>query len=390
MVTRMNMTKRTGFVAFLLLMGLFAVGAFAQIDAYSVEVAVYDKSDSERSDAYQVALRRVLRNNSGDKTVLNRDLVRQELNQAENYVNGFSYRTPPPGTIIANDTPITDKVRRSGQATQLMLISFDRALVAELIDSSAPSRTSQADEPAPVSVLDTNSALVWLLIQDEGRDIRISDPAAINVQSRAREIAGAVGMSLVFPSGDAEDQLALTTEDMLMQNMDKVLAASARYGQDMVLLGTLSRLGAQGWRGNWVRSLGTELQQSSFDTATLDEAMKEGLKVLTSAAAIDESFRYGGGAVSEAEALVWVGSITSTEDYARMMRFLESQPSVSTVYPKEISETSMVFSVVPRSALIDIESAIQGVPWLRRSAPPVTTVSNSLVRNVDVALEYSR
>lgn len=386
----MKITIQTGLLACLLLFGLISGAAVAQTDAYSVEVAVSDKSDSEQSDAYQMALRRVLRNTSGDKTVLNRDLIRQELKQAKNYVNGFSYRAPPPGTVISNDTPITDKVRQSGQATQLMLISFDRALVAELIESSAPAKAGKKDEQEAAPVLNTNSALVWLLIQDDGRDIRISDPAAVNVQSRAREVAGAAGISLVFPAGDAEDQLALTLDDMLNQDMDKVQAASARYGQDMVLLGTLSRLGAQGWRGNWVRMLGSELQQSSFDTATLDEAIQEGVRVLTSVAAIDESFRYGGGAVSEAEGLVWVGSITSTDDYARMMKFLESQPSVSTVYPKEINETSMVFSVVPRSALIDIEAAIQGKTWLRRSAPPVATVNNSLARNADIALEYSR
>jgi hypothetical protein len=389
MKSQMCSCWRTALLTFLL---LFSAAVHAQTDAYSVEVAVADKSDTEQRNAYQVALRRVLRNTSGDKTVLNRDLVRQELKQAINFVKGFSYRTPPPGTVISSDTPITERVRQSGQATQLMLISFDRQLVAELIESSAPARANTEDQDAPPAVaLNTDSALLWLLIQDDGRDIRVSDPAAANIQRRAREIAGAAGISLVYPTGDAEDQLALTVDDMLSQDFNKLAVASERYGQDMILSGTLARRGAQGWLGEWVRLLGTEMQQSSFETATLDEALKEGLQVLNSIAAIDETYRYGGNAQSGTEGLVWVGSVTSTDDYARVINFLQDQPAVSTVYPKEVSDTAIVFSIVPRSALTDISAAAANAPWLRRSAPPVVSpVDNSVARNADLALEFNR
>ena len=50
----------------------------------------------------------------------------------------------------------------------------------------------------------------------------------------------------------------------------------------------------------------------------------------------------------------------------------------------------MVFAVLPRSAMVDIEAALFDVPWLRRTAAPSTTVSGSLGRNADLALEYSR
>ncbi|MBX2884660.1 MAG: DUF2066 domain-containing protein [Granulosicoccus sp.] len=382
----------------LLLMGFFAGTAAAQSDAYSVEVAVADKSDSEQKDAFQLALRRVLRNNSGDKTVLNRDIVRQELTQAVNYVKGFTYRTPPAGTVISSDTPITDRVRQTGQATQLMLISFERAMVGDLIDSSAPARADQTEEgdegEQPVAVPRSNSALVWLLIQDDGRDILISDPAAVNVQRRSREIAGATGISLAYPVGDTEDQLALTIDDMLNADVDRLLAASERYGQPHILLGTLSRGSAQAWRGRWLRVLGTDVQQSEFETQTLDEALKQGLQVLSSVASIDESYRYGGESQSGTEALILVGSVTSTEDYARLMNFLQGQSAVSTVYPKEITETSVLFSVVPRSAIAQISAASANESWLIQSVAPVSgpssNLSDSPARNADLTLELNR
>ena len=175
---------------------------------------------------------------------------------------------------------------------------------------------------------------MWLLIQDEGRDILISDPAAVNVQSRAREIAGASGMSLVFPTGDEEDQESVSIDDLLQLSTERIVPASLRYDRDVILIGTLSRDGASGWRGQWLRTLGDEQQQRETLTTSLDAALQEGLALLSSLAAGDDSYQYGGGAVSDTEALLWVGSIASTADYAQVMNFLESQPAVSTVYPK--------------------------------------------------------
>jgi len=372
----------------------YAGQAQAQTDAYSVEVAVFDRSREEQIDAYSVALRRVLLSNSGDKTLLNRDDVRNGLKQAESYVQGFSFRAPAPGTVIPSDTPLTRKVQETGQATQLMLVRFDRTLVDALIFGAISgvdrnSLSSATDETgAPVVPINLDSALVWLLIQDQGRDIQISDPAAANVQNRAREIAGAAGISLVYPTGDEEDQLSLTSQDILLKNVERINLASARYRQDVVLSGSLSRLGARGWRGEWVHIVGDQAQQTVFETSSLDEALQKGIGVLGDAAVVDESYRYGGSATSDTEALVWVGSLNSTADYANVMAFFEALPTVATVYPKEVQQNAMVFSVVPRSSLLDIESGVFNTSWLQRSTVPISDQSNSIARNADFAIEY--
>lgn len=362
----------------------------AQSDAYSLEVAVADRGGEEQQQAYQVAFRRVLLNNSGDKTLLNRDDIRDGLKRAEQYVSGFSYRTPPPGTVIESDTPITEEVRRTGQATQLMLVSFDRDSVTGLIEGAKSASAEKAGEEPAEPVLRTDSALVWLLVQDDGRDIMISDPAAVNVQARAREIVGAAGISLVFPSGDEEDQAALGLEDLLVRDLERIRAASARYAQDTVLIGTLARNGAQGWRGQWTRLVGEQTEEQAFDTGSLDEALQRGLSILGAKDSLDETYRYGGSAVSDTEALVWVGSIRSIGDYATMMKFFDNLPAVSTVYPKEVSDTAIVFALLPRSSLTAVESAVVSQDWLRRTAPPVSDVDGSLSRNADLALEFGR
>ncbi len=373
--------------------GVYPGLSLAQTDAYSLEVAVAERSDSEQQDAYKAALRRVLLNNSGDKTILNRDLVRQALNEPETYVQSFSYRRPPPGTVIASDTPTTEQVRQTGQATQLMLVSFERQLVSLLIAGSEPDGASEEEVTSAVDAfVVSDSALVWLLIRDDDRDIFISDNAAANVQNRAREIAGAAGISLVYPTGDQEDFSYLPGEALVAQNFDplNLQSMSERYAQKTMLIGYMTRIGARGWQGQWTQVSGDQQRQSQFETSSLDEGLQQGLGILSSVGQVDETFRYGGSAVSGTEALLWVGSVNSTQDYASLMNFLQEVPSVSTVYPKEINSTSIVFSVVPRSALSGIESALFDAQWLRRTAPPVSTSRSSLLRNVDLALDVVR
>jgi len=237
-----------------------------------------------------------------------------------------------------------------------------------------------------------NSALVWILIQDEGRDIFISDPVANNVRNRAREIAGAAGISLTYPTGDEEDLALITLDDISAQSFDpdNLAAISQRYAQGTILIGYLSRNGAQGWLGQWNRVIGQDLQQSQFESSSLDQALQQGLSMLSSVAQIDESFRYGGTSTSDTEGLVWVGSLDSTEDYARMMRFFSGISAIGTVYPKEVQSNSMVFSVIPRSALVDIESALSSVGWLQRTSTPLTSDLNSPTSSADLAIVHRR
>jgi hypothetical protein len=362
--------------------------ARAQTDAYSVEVAVTDRSADEQKSAYLVAFRRVLLNNSGDKTLLNRDGIRDGLNNAEDFVTAFTYRTPPPGTVISSDTPITQLVRKTGEATQLMMVTFDRTLVRKLIDTTS-GVANEDDQAAPIA-RQSKSALVWLLIQDAGRDIRISDSEAVNVQARAREIAGAMAIPLVFPTGDEADRSALGIDDMLTMDSEAVLLASERYEPSTILSGSIRRNGSRGWTAQWLRLSGDEKAASGFDSNSLDEALQQGISLLAGAAAADSSYLYGGSAASDTEGLVWVGSVDSLSDYASLIRFFEAVPNVATVYPKEIGETTMVFAILPRAALRDIENETAAQSWIRRTIPSTGGVTGGLAGSADLALELSR
>ncbi|MEE9321058.1 MAG: DUF2066 domain-containing protein [Granulosicoccus sp.] len=368
---------------------------WAQADAWSVEVAVTDRSPEEQAAAYKVALRRVLLSNSGDKTLLNRNDVREGLSNAESFVEEFRYRTPEPGTVVSADMPLTSRVRESGQATQFMLVRFDRTSVRELIDSAPRRDDSDEGEESkvPEPFTRVEAAIVWMLIEDDGRNIMISDPAAINVRERARELAGANGVSLNYPVGDAEDLAALGVEDITQRKLDRIRLASERYAPSVILIGQLRRVGARGWSSDWLRISGEVVEETHFTDNKLDTALSSGVAWLSAVAdsgVADASYRYGGEEGSDTEGLVSVSSLDSTASYATIMNFLTGIPSVETVYPKEIREGGMVFAVLPRGALIDIASAVADQTWLRRASVSADQQGSLLVRNAELSLDYLR
>ena len=444
---------------------LVAPPSRAQSDAFSAEVAVADRGAEERAAAYAEALRRVLLDNAADRTLMNRDDVREALREADAYVETFRFDAPRPGTGIPPGTPVTDAVRRSGEAEGLLLVRFDRARVLALIDGGdgvgtggdAAGRADAAPGAGPAALAGSlsgplsgpgaerafdgvGSVLVWLLVEDGERVVRGDDPAARKVRERLREIAGGAGVSIAF--GDAGD---LDLEALRALDVEAVRAASLRYATDAVLAARLARgvdapdgagdvsggvssvpadAGAvrddvgsgaapgaagidlrdrlprpapdpdAGWRGEWLKATvpdapaggtsddpeaGSAPRAVALRTLTtsrrLDDALRDGLGWLLPelASGAGATYAYGGGG-DATEGLVWVGSLDSVAEYARVMALFESVGGVDSVYPRTVADGAGVFAVRPRRALDAIVAAAAGTGWLRRGAPPLDVV----------------
>ncbi len=399
--------------------------AVAQTDAYSVEVAVASRSPDERQDAYQVALRRVLLANSGDKTLMNRDDVREALQQAEAYVETYRFRIPEPGTLIPSDTPITAVVRDSGEAIGLLMVRFDRDSVLALINQE--SSTVAADQEAqdgeavdPFAQVD--QALVWLLIDDTDRAIRGVDRVAGKVRERLREIAGGGGVALVFPTDDAVAD-GVPDNALRSLNIDLIREASVRYSADVVLVGHLTRAEAAdagidandevstladqqggvtvspptngsasgGWVGSWVKFAGDQSQSVQTGGETLDDVLRGGIAWLGSDPTLGQPAEYVyGGSGSSTEGLVLIDGIESLRDYAQLNRLLASVPGVSASWAREISGNSMVFAVLPRGALGAVSSALDTTSWLRRGGSAADRRLSDVARNAELLYDVVR
>jgi len=402
LTSAVNWRKVIGFVGLFTTLVMNIGLAQAQLDAYSIQVAVADRSDAELQNANLIGMRSVLLANSGDKTLLNRDDVRAGLDQAANYVASFRYNTPAPGTVIPPRTPLTDSVRSSGEATQLILIQFNRELINQLIQSGADvqSESEPESEPDSEEVIDpfTNvtSALMWLIVEDGGNQMLISAANGQNVMERAREIAGGSGLSLSFPAGDNTDVQAVGIDDIKTSAIDAVNAAAERYAQPLTLAAHLSRTRTGSWEAVWFKVANDGQQQNQASTSrNLDEALQKGIAWLNSesleSVPVQDSFQTSLRAnTSSTEGLVWVSPLRTTQNYAQVMAFLTSLDGVSVAYPKEVLDNGVVFAIVPRSALPAISSAAGSADWLRQSATPTSAGESQYANAIAVAFEYLR
>ncbi len=360
--------------------------AQAQLDAYSIQVAVADRSASEQQNAYLIGMRSVLLSNSGDKTLLNRSEVRAGLQQAESFVQAFSYSVPEPGTVIPRSTPLTDVVRKTGKATQLMLIQFDPNRITQLINSKQDD--DNQNDKAPLNPFaNVRSALSWLIIQDGNDPVLVGASKAQNIMERAREIAGGSGVALSFPAADDTDQQSLLPEDIKTGNVARINAASQRYASNLTLLAYLTRNRVGRWEGQWVKVSGQQKDSTSFTSKSLDEALQQGIAWLT-----QQSSAASGSLIplTTTEALLWVSPISSTQSYSRVIEFLNSIDTVDSVYPKEILPGGIVFAVVPRNALSTVAAAASSTGWLQRSTLPVSANQSRYADSIALTFENLR
>lgn len=366
---------------------MLAPSAQAQLDAYSIQVAVADRSASEQQNAYLIGMRSVLLSNSGDKTLLNRTEVRTGLQQAESYVQAFSYSVPEPGTVIPRSTPLTDVVRKSGKATQLMLIQFDPNRITQLINSKQGDDENQGEEAPLNPFANVRMALSWLIIQDGNEPVLVGASKAQNIMERAREIAGGSGVALSFPAADEADQRSLLPDDIATGNIARINAASQRYASNLTLLAYLTRNRVGRWEGQWVKVSGQQKDTTSFTSKSLDEALQQGIAWLT-----QQSSATSGSLIplTTTEALLWVSPISSTKSYSRVIEFLNSVDSVDSVYPKEILPGGIVFAVVPRNALSTVAAAASSTGWLQRSTLPVSANQSRYANSIALTFENLR
>ena len=360
-----------------------SISASAQ-DAYTVEVAVADRSPAEQDAAYRIAMQRVLLDNAADKTLLNRTDVRTALASAKTYVVQFNYRRPDTDEVIPATMPVTDLVRNTGEATQIMKVRFDRESITSVIKGVPQSADNNA--PAPVNF---RNALVWMLIRDNGRDLLIGGGAGANVMQRSREIAGGNGIVLSFPAADEIDIQALGG-DAIGLSQEAVLSASVRYTAPVVVSADISRRRPVGWQGQWQRIANNQVETESFEASSLDELLNLGLTWMApgQSSNVVASTLAAPAAPLASESTIWFSGVRTTADYAQLMQLVNGIDSLQSVYAKELRDQGVMIAVQPRSALSQVRTRLAQVASLRETARPVFSDGSSPA--VDAAFDFAR
>ncbi len=291
-----------------------AVMAIEVTDLYQGIVPVESRDNvRERQQAFNEALRQVLLKITGNGTIYNQPLIRRALTNADNYVDTWSYRTVT-SSRGEDDT--------SGEAPGIELsVTFFEPEVLALLDSAG----------IPLWPRNRPYTLVWLVIQDElgGRQlVGSSSRDNLDILSMLESGAQRRGLPVLLPILDFDDLRAVSTNDVWNMETERLLAASARYQSESVLVIRLFRTlaGDVFGRSNYL------FRNQVFELELFEESVETFVEQ-SIALAVDELSAYYAvllsGTDSSMEVNLTVNGITSAEDYASLLGYIAQLTDVN-------------------------------------------------------------
>ena len=270
---------------------------------YQAEATVQSQGEAQRKAGFSRALGQVLQRITGDRGVMQRPGVAQELREAGDYVDGYDYRQDE-GVSPVTGAPTYDTT---------LVVRFDQDKVDTLV--SALGLPVWA-EPRPKPVL-------WLAI-DDGSGPRLVGLAQAGAARSALDRAKARGYKLGLPSGSAAEQAAVGA--IWRGDTSVISRLSSRYSPPMQLIGKLYR-NAGGWTADWTFvDKGRVLDQWSSSDVDARRAMAAGAD-----GAADALFaRYAKAPPSGEPGVVRVvfTGLHGGDDYMRLSGYLQGLPVV--------------------------------------------------------------
>jgi hypothetical protein len=320
-----------------------AVMAIEVTDLYQGIVPVESRDNvRERQQAFNEALRQVLLKITGNSTIYNQPLIRRALTNADDYVETWSYRTV---TSSRGEDDI------SGEAPGIELtVTFFEPEVLALLDSAG----------IPLWPRNRPYTLVWLVIQDElgGRQlVGSSSRDNLDILSMLEIGAQRRGLPVLLPILDFEDLRAVSTNDVWNMDTERLLAASARYQSESVLVIRLFRTlaGDVFGRSNYL------FRNQVFELELFEESVETFVEQ-SIALAVDELSAYYAvllsGTDSSMEVNLTVNGITSAENYASLLGYIAQLTDVNEHHIVRVKDQTIQLKLVTGGQLRQLVETI--------------------------------
>ncbi|MFM9817396.1 UNVERIFIED_CONTAM: DUF2066 domain-containing protein [Spiribacter pallidus] len=214
-----------------------------------VRVAVSDDSAAARSAAIETGVVRMITRLTGDPAVGD-SLIGQRLQeQADRFVEGFSYRR------LETESETETEDAADAQRLELALQLDEPALREALVRAGV--RVWPSELP---------TVLVWLALERDGERQLLDASAAAALAPGLRSLAAERGIRVFFPLLDLADRQTLTYVDVAAGFTEPIREASKRYNADLVLAGRLQRDATGYVRSRWI-GLGEEVSRGRWQAA---------------------------------------------------------------------------------------------------------------------------
>lgn len=195
---------------------------------YEAEITVANTSPETRKGATLQALNEVFVKLTGQSNISNNPALKETLEKADRFVQSYRYKQ-------SNDP------NEPSQIITSLWVQFDqRAIDLALKESGVPIWSTER----PL-------VIIWLAIQDGKKRYLVPEGIKTGYDKLLLDAAQKRGLPIIFPLLDLQERNLISFSDVWAGFQDIILAASARYKPDTVLIGKVKYLSNDLARAEW-------------------------------------------------------------------------------------------------------------------------------------------
>jgi len=299
------------------------VAAVTITDLFEAEVPIETAQPESRGPAIKTALGMVLIKLTGDRNAPVRPEMQPLLKKAESYMLEF---------------------RLTGEGLQLW-VRFDEETLSKDLRNLG----------VAVWGKERPSTLLWLVINSEtgrqvlGRDGNSEYLAVIDTRSHQR------GIDLTYPLLDLEDSARLQPSDIQAGFLQPILDASSRYPVDAVLSGSIGLSGPDIWEGRWIGYINGDTKSWQTEGFLPAMAIEEGIDDMADFLA--SKFIHNA-LLEQSNVTLTVTGINTVDQYATVLKYLESLSSVTRVEVNYVAAGEVSFILQAHGGCLALSQAI--------------------------------
>ncbi len=286
---------------------------------YEIEVLAKSRSQEDRNNAIQEALKVVLGRIVVADNVLQTAVVKTAVAAAPHYVRQFQFSMTPDG-------------RQTDEQARLLRVLFDEQQLLSLLRSS---NVGIWGEIRP-------ETLVWLVVDgQEGRQFYNADNMPV-VENALIKAANLKGLPVIFPILDLEEQQKISVNEVLSADSRHLLDMSKRYDVVSVMAGRLVNKG-HCWQAEWALYFDDRIKQWSSSCNPLNGVVVNGMQ-----GTYDVLSKYYGVKPDIQEkgfTIVKISGIKGMTEMTRVTGYLQSLPMIKSVNWVSVEDGYTVYRI---------------------------------------------
>ena len=301
---------------------------------YEVTLTVQGQGEKERRAAYVEAFRTVLIRVTGDRQVLSDLRLKGAIAKARNYVQRFDYTTE---ADVGHEHSEAEVKERNSVATMEPLLQPPQQRLHIIFDDRAINRLLHQFR-LPVWGRLRPTLLILLAVDEGSHRYLLAAEGYSELSALVEEAAQRRALPVILPLLDLDDQQNISFSDVWGDFAQALQQASRRYQPGALLVGRAYRpsMKSDGWQLRW----GLYSDELNEHWPLQSKSLAAGLTVSLDQAIDLLAQHYARDLTAEASGAVMlrVSDIHGSEDYAKVMRYLNTLEIVDAVALKKVED----------------------------------------------------